>query len=99
MCRLDALDLSTSPEASMLKLDVQGFEMRVLRHGRQALRRFALVEMEMPFVPVFRDAATCDELVAEMRARGFGLVSVQPNTIDPQRGHVVEIDALFARRA
>lgn len=60
---IDALDF--------LKLDVQGFELEVLRGGRVKLGAAVAVQAEVSFVPLYEGQPPLGEIDLELRARGF----------------------------
>lgn len=97
--RLDdvADELSLAGRAALLKLDVQGAELDALRGAEASLRRIELVEAEQALVPMYRGAPTLAELLDFMAAHDFRMVSMEPNTLDPQTSHVIEVNVLFAR--
>lgn len=83
--------------APMLKLDVQGAELTALEGAGEALGSFAALEVELALTPLYAKQPPAHELMAWLAARGFRPVGVSPNTIDPRTGHLIEVDALFAR--
>ena len=80
---------------SLLKLDVQGGELDVLRGSSRALASFRWVYVEMSFVELYCGQPLAHELVEFLRAHGFRLVGVgRPSVND---GMPVQVDALFER--
>lgn len=67
--RLD--DVPELPRPDFIKLDIQGAELSVLRHGRETLRRAIVVECEVLFVPLYRDQPLFGDLQVFMRNEGF----------------------------
>jgi FkbM family methyltransferase len=55
----------------LLKLDVQGFELEVLRGGAETLSRAEVVIMETSLIPYNENAPLLAEVVAFMAERGF----------------------------
>ena len=62
------------PVPAMVKVDVQGFELRVLEGFGALLDQVCCVELETVITPLYRGQPTLDEVTAFMRAHGFGLV-------------------------
>jgi FkbM family methyltransferase len=79
---------------ALLKLDVQGFELQVLRGCEDLLDRFALVYAECSFVELYLGQALADEVIAWLHERGFGLRGVYNMTYD-RRGRAIQADFLF----
>ena len=69
-------ELSDGQPVSVIKLDVQGGELDVIRGGTATLERTTAVLMEVTFVSHYEGDATFDGLHEEMTARGFRLASV-----------------------
>jgi Methyltransferase FkbM domain len=51
--------------------DLQGGELAVLRHGLQRLRRCAMIQLEVSFVPLYEGQPTFGEVDVWMRAQGY----------------------------
>jgi hypothetical protein len=81
---------------ALLKLDVQGFELRVLQGCESLLHRFAHVYVECSFVELYSGQALADEVIAWLRERGFRLRGVHNMSYD-RRGRAIQGDFLFAR--
>lgn len=72
--RVRTIRLDDVPQVRVLdhlKMDVQGAELMVLRHGREALRHATSVQVEVNFHRIYRDQPTAAELDLELRAQGF----------------------------
>ena len=69
-------ELSEGEPVSVIKLDVQGGELDVIRGGAATLERTTAVLMEVTFVSHYEGDATFDGLHEEMTGRGFRLASV-----------------------
>jgi FkbM family methyltransferase len=73
---VDTVRLDDVPEAAgadMLKLDIQGAELMVLRHARQRLAEAAIIQAEVEFLPLYRDQPLFSELELFLRSQGFRL--------------------------
>ncbi len=81
----------------VLKIDVQGSEMDVLRGGDATLSRVRSVLLEMNFISQYDGDATFNTLHGEMDRRGFSLVNVSPTMTTPD-GTAIFIDGCYARR-
>jgi FkbM family methyltransferase len=79
----------------LLKLDVQGFELSVLKGSAEALRHCAYVYAECSNVPLYRGQALYPE-VAEFLAK-HGFRPVRQLNEHMEGGVVIQADYLFAR--
>lgn len=67
--RLD--DLDEVPPVDFLKIDVQGSELSVIRHGRNKLSDAMMIQAEVRFLPLYLGEPPMGDLVAELAAQGF----------------------------
>lgn len=91
----DALD-SMQPEI-LLKLDVQGFEDRVLRGGTRALSKCRAVLLEVCLEPLYEEQADFLVLAQLLYDAGFRYAGNLDQAYGDD-GRVVFIDAVFIKR-
>lgn len=90
MVRLDRIDL--------LKLDVQGFEDRVLRGGTCSLAKTNLIWTEVSFVSLYENSCMFAEVHQVLRGAGFLLLGIEPGFRAPD-GELLQADALYSRKS
>lgn len=81
-----------------LKLDVQGFEMHVLRGAEDHLNRLAGVQAELSLVHLYEGDSLWRDVVDHLEARGFELAGLEPGFEDPDSGRMLQADGIFLRR-
>jgi FkbM family methyltransferase len=96
VARLDALDLSVQPPA-LLKLDVQGYEDRVLLGSVKTLRHVGLIECELSLDQLYEGQATFRRMIDLLGDHGFEIIDLDPFFYDKTDGRVLSIDAMFRR--
>ena len=69
--RLD--DLSSSITIDYLKIDVQGYELEIMRNGRKKLSNAVVIESEVEFVPLYQNQPLFGDIQCFMRDEGFVL--------------------------
>ena len=90
-------EVAPDDERIFLKVDTQGYEMRVLQGAEASLPRIELVQLECSLRHLYDgDALLCD-LIAWLAARSFSPVSIEPGFVDPRTGHQLQADLVFAR--
>jgi len=83
---------------ALLKVDVQGYEMRVLAGAKHALKQMDYVILESSFRPLYEGELLFMDLVEAMIQRGFTFLRPVGSLCHPGTGEVLQIDALFGRR-
>eukprot|EP00747_Dinoflagellata_sp_TGD_P169173 gnl/TRDRNA2_/TRDRNA2_197449_c0_seq1.p1 gnl/TRDRNA2_/TRDRNA2_197449_c0~~gnl/TRDRNA2_/TRDRNA2_197449_c0_seq1.p1 ORF type:complete len:264 (-),score=43.34 gnl/TRDRNA2_/TRDRNA2_197449_c0_seq1:61-852(-) len=82
----------------LLKADVQGAELEILRGGYRTLQNAKLVLLEVPVLPYNEGAPHFSEVVAFMAAASFEVVDVVDATYSEGVERVLHLDMLFAPR-
>jgi Methyltransferase FkbM domain len=85
-------------ERIWLKLDVQGFELPVLRGGERTLDEVEVVETELSLVELYEGQSLLADVLAHLDSRGFGARFFEPVFSDPVSGELLQVDGVFARR-
>jgi len=105
--RLD--DVPETAGTDLLKLDIQGAELMVLRHAGARLAEAVVIQAEVEFLPLYRGQPLFSEVEQFLRGHGFALHrffptvsrAVQPMMVnnDPYAGlgQLVWADAVFIR--
>ena len=81
----------------LLKMDVQGHEVSVLKGGKDFLRGVQVVVTEAIIEQLYYSQATFPELVALLDSSGFNFVGVMEHGFSVH-GNVVSLDAVFFKR-
>jgi FkbM family methyltransferase len=81
---------------TLLKLDVQGFELEALKGGPATLARVDMVYLEASFVSLYAGQPLADEVIDFMNASGFALRGID-NVDYGARSLPVQADFLFER--
>lgn len=108
--RLD--DLPDLPPPDLLKIDVQGAEAMILRHGRGKLAATGAVMAEVAFQPIYADQPLFGVVTDELAGQGFtfhrmdftahyalGSPFLNRLAAPPSRSQAIDGDALYLREA
>ena len=79
----------------MLKLDVQGFELSVLRGALETLPRVSVLQCELALIPSYEGGATFVEVREFLRERGFVLAHLIDGHANHETGELREVDGVF----
>ena len=67
--RLD--DIAEVPPIDFLKMDVQGAELTVLKHGKKKLDQCVAIQLEVSYICLYENQPTFGEVDVWMRANGY----------------------------
>lgn len=80
-----------------LKLDVQGFERRVLSGAERILENVVALQLEMSLLPLYQGEALMPEMCQFLLGKGFEVWDLQPGFRDPETGRLLQIDGVFTK--
>lgn len=100
-CRtLDSLVRSNTlpDEPSFLKLDVQGYELQVLRGAGSSLKYgVELIEVEMSLVELYEGQPLVLEVWGFLEEAGFEPILLEDEFFDVENNRLLQVNALFRR--
>ena len=101
VARLDTLwpELVPAQERVFLKMDVQGFELHVLRGAVASLARVAGVESEMSLTAIYEGQASYDDIYGFLKTSGFSMRQVWSHGVNEKTGRMADCDGIFERTA
>ncbi len=80
---------------NLLKIDVQGFELEVLKSAEPLLPLFDRIYLEASFIAFYEGQVMADELIAYLQARRFKIAGIMNASVHPVSGLTVQADLLF----
>jgi FkbM family methyltransferase len=96
--RLDDLAPTLKLEKEMLiKVDVQGYEDRVIAGGPQTFADARFVILEIAFAILYEGQPSFDDLYRNLRALNFSYRGSLGQKINPSSGEILSEDLLFAQ--
>ena len=94
----EAVSLQELGARNLLKIDVQGFELEVLKSAGPLLPRFAWIYVECSYLPLYEGQPLADEVIAFMLAQGFVLSGRYNISFIAGTGQPLQADLLFVQR-
>lgn len=82
---------------TLLKLDVQGYELQVLQGGQQFLKRVDYVLLEASFKSMYQGEPVFMDIEMKMREFGFKFLRPVGFLRSPSTGEFLQMDAIFQR--
>jgi FkbM family methyltransferase len=82
---------------NMLKIDVQGYELEVLKSADALLPYFEFIYVECSYVPLYEGQPMAEDVIAFLAARGFVLSSSHNLSFVTGTDRPLQADLLFGR--
>jgi FkbM family methyltransferase len=92
-----AMDFISENDRIFLKLDVQGFEERVLQGARELLPRVQGIQIELSLVPLYEGERLFHPMLDDLEKCGYEIWSLLPGFTDPRTGRMLQLDAVLFR--
>ena len=100
-CRMRTLDgllrETGMPQPDFIKLDVQGYELEVLKGAAQSLAATQAVLMEVSLIELYRDSPLLPEVIVFMRERGFRPYDICSLLRRPLDQALCQVDMIFLK--
>ena len=84
--------------ASLLKIDAQGFELPILRGMKKSITKFDYVIIESRFIETLKDSGTFNDLYALMSFYKFRIFDILSLTRRPLDNATTEVDIVFCKK-
>lgn len=98
---LDTLlpNILNKEENIFTKIDVQGFEQKVLTGANESLKKIKMLQLEISLKKLYADDVLFNELYKYMNDLGFYLIYISPGFKNDQTGELLQVDAIFVRKS
>lgn len=83
------------PGPLLVKIDVQGFELEVLRGASLTLARTGLLMVEVSFLASYDEGALAHEVIAHLSSQGFRILDICTYVQRPLDERLTQSDMLF----
>lgn len=84
-------------QKTLLKIDVQGFELSVLRGANSSLNKIDIIIIETIFLELYKNQARFDDIYNFLVERNFSYQGNFDQVKDPKSGRIIYADAIFIR--
>ena len=93
-CRENRLEVS----GALLKVDTQGYEMKVLKGAEPILEQLKLIQLEIAPNENYKDQATIGSTVEWLRERHFAPLLITPVSFDMKQKRILDFDFVFINK-
>jgi FkbM family methyltransferase len=99
--KIDRLDDITEDfnlgSSLLIKIDVQGYEDKVLQGGMKTIQQAKIVIIETSFVHLYESQPLFDNIYNSFRDWGFSYFGTIDQASDPKTGQILQGDAIFIK--
>ena len=97
---LDSFDFGNSHRnlVKWLKLDVQGYEMEVLKGARSTLSEITGIQVELSTMQLYLGQPLFHEVADHLYDIGFEMIELETGFRDKNSGRLLQFDAYFVRK-
>lgn len=96
--RLDEIAKGLDLEKEILiKVDVQGFEDKVIEGGRETIKKAKIVLIENSFVELYKGQSLFDDIYEKLKSLGFNYRGSLQEKVDQKNGQIISEDSLFVK--
>jgi FkbM family methyltransferase len=95
---LDEIYNATEQDSSLLKIDVQGYELEVLKGANNLLKKTNFVLLEVSLADLFQGGVEIDTIWQFMKDSGYIYHSIIDQYRDPVSQIILQMDVIFERK-
>ncbi len=93
-----AKDLNlTVDEQILIKIDVQGFEDKVIEGGKETLQKARVIIIENSFIALYDNQPLFDDIYEKLKPLGFVYSGSLQEKLDKKTGQIISEDSLFIK--
>lgn len=89
---------SVELEKTFLKIDVQGFEEKVLEGAKKALKSIRGLQLELSMIELYKGEILITEMLNVVYDLGFTIYSLEPGFYNKNSGQLLQVDCIFYRK-
>jgi FkbM family methyltransferase len=97
--RLDEFEAELTQKPILIKIDVQGYEMQVLRGGEKVIEEAEIIIIETTFQQLYKDQPLFNDIYEYFTKRGFYYAGNIEQLLSPIDKHILQADAIFIKSA
>ncbi len=97
MKTLDTLleDLNLEDKNVFVKMDTQGYEMRILQNAPKALKSVVGLQLELSLFELYEGETLYDDIIAFLKSYGFSAHMIVENNFSRKLNRQLQVDGIF----
>ncbi len=97
MKTLDSLysELNLEGKRVFLKMDTQGYEMKILENAQKTLEKIQGIQVEMSLFPLYEDEVLFDDIIAFLKQYGFSPYMLIETNFSRTLKRQLQVDGIF----
>ena len=85
-------------DSLLVKIDVQGYENKVLAGGEATIKRAKLIIIETSFATLYEGQPLFDDIYRQLKNWGFVYAGAFDQLYNPQNGKILQADSIFIKK-
>ena len=81
----------------LIKVDVQGFEMKVIHGGLETFKEAKVIFIESSFTNLYKGQASFDDIYEKLKSIGFSYKGSYQRKLNPKTGEIISEDSIFIK--
>ena len=81
-----------------IKIDTQGYEMKILEGAALETSNIKAIQLEMSFEEIYRGEVLIHDMVQYLYSNGYKLWNLEPGFYDPQTLRLLQADGVFVKK-
>lgn len=91
----DVLQEESLKQNIFIKIDTQGYEEKVIKGGKETIKKTSIIQTEVSFVPLYKKQALFDDIYKILTQLGFIFFGIRNQIISPLDGHPLQAHVYF----
>lgn len=93
--KLDDIKIEKDYNSIFLKIDVQGYELDVLKGAEQLLKNVSLIKVEISFTKLYQDSTNWKSLIDFLFQKGFEIWDIENGFRNPNNFKLLQSDIIL----
>lgn len=81
----------------MIKIDVQGFEDKVIEGGKHTISQASVIVIEMSIEPLYENQVLFEGIYRMLKELGFSYKGNYDQLVNPSDGYILQVDGIFVK--